>query len=340
MAHRLIEITVSRKYAEEAREVLQINGVEADLDEPAPEGCVRARLLVDADSTSAIIDLAQRRFSGSPGFRLLLLSVEAALPRHSTEDVDEATAEDVGDDDRERPRAVLWGLSREELIEDIDDMAKTSGVFIAMVVLSSIVAAIALQRGSVAVLVGAMVIAPLLGPNVALAFAAALGDLELLRRAMKAHFIGVSLAIAIGVAIGFVLPVDPGGPAIAERTQVSLADILLALASGCAGVLALGAGAAATLVGVMVAVALMPPALVMGLLCGAGEWEGAYGAMLLLATNVICVNLAGVVTFLVQGVQPLHWWEAQRARSFARRAITLWAILLVSLVLLILSSGL
>jgi uncharacterized membrane protein len=64
----------------------------------------------------------------------------------------------------------------------------------------------------------------------------------------------------------------------------------------------------------------------------------AVGALLLLVTNIICVNLAGVMTFLAQGIRPRKWWEASKAKKAARVAITLWSVLLAILVAVILIS--
>lgn len=77
-----------------------------------------------------------------------------------------------------------------------------------------------------------------------------------------------------------------------------------------------------------VAVALLPPLVTLGLLIGAGQIGTASGALLLFLINVICVNLAGVGTFLVQGIRPLTWWETDRARKASRKAIFLRVMLL------------
>jgi hypothetical protein len=79
-----------------------------------------------------------------------------------------------------------------------------------------------------------------------------------------------------------------------------------------------------------------PPLTATGLLLGAGQWQPALGALLLTVTNIICINLAGVGTFLWQGVQPRHWWEAERAKRMTRITGLLWALLLAVLVVLIL----
>lgn len=81
--------------------------------------------------------------------------------------------------------------------------------------------------------------------------------------------------------------------------------------------------------------ALLPPLVAFGMLLGAGHWPHALGALLLLLTNIICVNLAGVVTFLAQGIRPASWWEADRAKRASRYAIALWVALLAALALVI-----
>ncbi len=81
----------------------------------------------------------------------------------------------------------------------------------------------------------------------------------------------------------------------------------------------------------MVAVALMPPLVVFGMLLADGFFSQAVGALLLLSANVVCINLAGVATFLAQGVRPRTWWEEQRAQHATRLAIGIWFVLLLAL---------
>ena len=103
---------------------------------------------------------------------------------------------------------------------------------------------------------------------------------------------------------------------------------------GAAGALAFTAGVPAVVVGVMVAVALLPPLAVAGMLAGAGE-PGAVGALTLCLTNVTCINLSAMATFYLQGVRPRTWWEAGRARRATVRAVVAWALLLAALAVLI-----
>jgi uncharacterized membrane protein len=88
----------------------------------------------------------------------------------------------------------------------------------------------------------------------------------------------------------------------------------------------------------MVAVALLPPLVTTGLMLGSGRYEFALGAFLLLGTNVICVNLSAVITFLAQQVRPNTWWETNKAKRATRIAIMLWTLLLLVLAAIIVMS--
>jgi uncharacterized hydrophobic protein (TIGR00341 family) len=167
--------------------------------------------------------------------------------------------------------------------------------------------------------------------EVALSLSTTLGDLSLLRRAFLTALAGIATTMALSVVIGVLLNVDPATPEMASRNGAGIGDVAVALASGCAGALAFTTGVSATLIGVMVAVALLPPLVTFGLLLGGGHPALAIGALSLFLMNLICVNLAGVTTFLVQGIRPATWWENDRATKATRIAIGLWAALLALL---------
>ena len=226
-------------------------------------------------------------------------------------------------------------ISREELYAQVMDTTRLSWVYVAMVVLSAIVAAIGILHDSVAVVIGAMVIAPLLGPNVALSLATTLADAPLARTALRAGALGITVAFGLSVVIGLLVTVNPAAHEIASRTTVGMADVAVALAAGSAGALAFTTGVPSTLVGVMVAVALLPPLVTFGLLVGAGFDRPAFGALLLVVMNLVGVNLAGVATFVAQGIRPASWWEADRARRATLIALGVWLALLVVLVVVI-----
>lgn len=324
MALRLIEMVVQEKDGEEIRELLKEHKVLEHRHLRLPDGEVLVRILLEADQSEAVLDLLGERYAGKEGNRVVILAVEATLPRDDPEPVDSAEPSAPVEKSPER-------IGREELYEDIKDAARCSWVYLTMVVLSTIVAAVGLYYNSVAIIIGAMVIAPLLGPNVALSLSTALGDLALLRHALLTALAGIATTMVLSVIIGILLNVDPATPEVASRNAVGMGDIAVALASGAAGALAFTTGVSATLIGVMVAVALLPPLVTFGLLLGGGYPAMAMGALSLFLMNLICVNLAGVTTFMVQGIHPASWWEKDRASKAMRIAIGLWVILLAAL---------
>lgn len=327
MALRTLEVMLPRDRAPEVQGTLEEYHVLGLWTHELAEDQALVRVLLEAEAAEPILDRLQEHFSDVGSFRVILFPVEATLPRPEPPEEQRAPAEPESTEQETRKSRI----SREELYQDVQDTAKLTLVYVVMVALSSIVAAAGLLKDSVAVIIGAMVIAPLLGPNIALSLATTLGDLRLAIRALKSNGAGLFLAFGLSAGLGLVLPVDPSIPEIASRTSVRLGDLVLALASGSAGAIAFTTGVSGALVGVMVAVALLPPLVATGLLLGAGHGELALAASLLVVSNVICVNLAGVVTFLAQGIRPATWWEADRASKATRYALILWVALLLIL---------
>ncbi|NIP38489.1 MAG: TIGR00341 family protein [Candidatus Dadabacteria bacterium] len=297
-------------------------------------------ILISSENSGEILDLLENTFSTVDGFRIILLPVEATIPK-----VEEKKKEDNKNSDKKKDedKKIGKGISRQELYTRISKDSKLSGFFIFMVIVSSILASIGILNGNIAVIIGAMVIAPLLGPNVALALATTLGDLDLLKNCVKSNLTGILVALIFSLILGFLLndrltmdtDLKKFYPELYSRTQVGMGDIALALASGSAGALSFTMGLPSALIGVMVAVALLPPLVTFGMLLGSGLYDPALGAVLLLSVNIICVNLAGVATFLFQGVRPRTWWEASRAKRSSIVAIIIWTVLLVILMLII-----
>jgi uncharacterized hydrophobic protein (TIGR00341 family) len=333
MALRLLEMVLQEKDGAGVRELLNECKVLEHRQIRLGGGEVLVRILLDAERSEKVMDLLGKRYSGGEGGRMVVLPVEATLPRVQAEPELEASPSSEPSPPEEKPPE---RIGREELYEDIKNGARLSRVYMAMVTLATVVAAIGLNDNSAAVIIGAMVIAPLLGPNVALSLGITLGDLDLLRHGLLTALAGIAATLALSVIFGALLNVDPTLPEIASRTWVGLGDVAVALASGCAGALAFTTGVSATLIGVMVAVALLPPLVTSGLLLGGGHPALATGAFSLFLANLICVNLAGVTTFLLQGIKPTSWWENDRAVKATRIAIALSAALLAVLVCLIL----
>ncbi|MDO8938321.1 MAG: TIGR00341 family protein [Methylicorpusculum sp.] len=329
MALRLIEIILTEQDGLEVQELLKDYKVLEHRQVKLSDKEVLVRILLDAEQTEAVLDLFEKRYTGKEGKRMVILAVEATLPRVEPEPAN--THEQAAPEEKSPKR-----ISREELYEDIKDAAEFSWVYIAMVVLSTIVAAVGLYYDSVAIIIGAMVIAPLLGPNMALSLGTTLGDLPLLRRAIMTALAGIATTMVLSVFIGMLLQVNPASPELASRNGVGLGDIAVALASGCAGALAFTTGVSTALIGVMVAVALLPPLVAFGLLLGGWHPALAMGALSLFLVNLISINLAGVTTFMAQGIHPASWWKKDQAKKATHIALMLWVGMLAVLIVLIL----
>jgi len=337
MALRLIELILPEDQSKYVQELLKDHQALGIWHERLLEDKILVRVLLQAEQTEKVMDIFEQHFSILDDFRIMLFPIEASIPRPEPQEETPPPSETVSKPEQPA-ESKADRISREELYADIADSAKLTKVFIIMVALSSIVAAIGLLRGNVAVIIGAMVIAPLIGPNVALSLATTLGDIDLSRNALKTSMAGISVALVLSVFVGFIFQIDPTSPEIASRTVVGIGDIVLALSAGCAGALAFTTGIPTILIGVIIAVALIPPVVTCGMLFGAGYWDQAFNAMILSIINIISINLAGVLTFLLQGIKPITWWEVNIAKKATRRAIVIWVSLLIVLVIVIVLS--
>lgn len=268
-------------------------------------------LLTRAEDRQRIVDALSELLKTSSKARINIMPVDATLP----------TVEAAG-----------AGDTREELRQKMNQGAQTDFTYYLLTCLSTIVALIGLLQNNVAVVVGAMVIAPFLGPNLAFAFATSQGDKALMTRAFLAGVTGLSFAVLMSAILGYLWPSVPESAELMSRTSVGLSGVALAVTSGIAGVLCLTTGLSMTLVGVMVAVALLPPAAALGFMMGVGEWQLAFGAFTLLAVNVVCVNLSGLLVFMAKGIKPRHWFERKMAKPYVYGGVVFWGLLLALLV--------
>jgi len=275
-------------------------------------------ITVDPGQRQAIMDKLQSVLGLNKNWQIFVLPIEAMIPAPDRKDISEVST-------------ALPTTSREELYSGIESGVRIDRNFIILVLLSTIVAAVGLLQDNVAAIIGAMVIAPLLGPNLALILGAALGDRMLIGRSIKANLIGLSLTLALCLVLGTLLTIDLESHELISRTDIGIESVVLALASGAAAALSLLSGLSATLVGVMVAVALLPPAASFGLLLGAGQWQLAIGALTLLAVNIVCVNLSGQLVFWSRGVKPRGWREQKNARRSIQTMVIFWGFSLAIL---------
>ncbi|NOY99722.1 MAG: TIGR00341 family protein [Chloroflexi bacterium] len=217
-------------------------------------------------------------------------------------------------------RAEVQVQLREEAHPDFD--------YFLMVVLSSMIATLGLLTNSAAVIIGAMLVAPLMSPIIALGLASLTGDEKLLRDSGSALIRGALIAVVIATLLTWInrflpfvtlqeLPVE-----VLSRTRPSPIDLLIALAGGLAAAFALAQPSlSAALPGVAIATALMPPLGTIGVGVAMGRWDVAGGALLLFITNAVTIAFAATLIFFVLGFSPVRRGENRLPRSLVASAL-------------------
>ncbi|PKQ09516.1 MAG: TIGR00341 family protein [Alphaproteobacteria bacterium HGW-Alphaproteobacteria-12] len=322
MTLRVIEVTAPAGYTDTLVALAgQHDAIEVFAARSGEVGEARCivHLVCETNRVQEFTDAVQQAIGRGEGWRAVTFAVEGTVPQYESEHAGRRTAFRAG------------AASREEIHEEVARNAELDSTFLVLTLLSAIVAAIGLLNDSVAVIIGAMVIAPLLGPNLAFAFGTALGDRPLMLKAIGTNAAGVSLTVFMGFVIAFLWREGFDAPELLSRTKVGYDGIALALASGAAAVLSLVSGLSSALVGVMVAVALMPPAVAMGIMLGAGEPAAALGAAVLLGVNIVCVNLAAQTVFVAKAIRPRTWWEQKASTTALRTNFAMWLVLLAAL---------
>ncbi len=199
--------------------------------------------------------------------------------------------------------AMVNRAPRESLLEELRASARPSASFYVLATASCAIATFGLLENSAAVIIGAMLIAPLMTPIVALGFALVDGDLRVLRDAFVALASGSVLAVGLSALLALVTQLPEPGSEILGRGHPTLLDLGIALAAGgIAGYARVNRGIAETIGGAAIAVALMPPLCVVGIALSLQRWELAYGALLLFATNLVGITLACAAVFVIRGV--------------------------------------
>ncbi|EXJ17161.1 TIGR00341 family protein [Imhoffiella purpurea] len=303
-----------------AETAAKVKAMDFRLGPVGADGMQPMRMLISDDKVQRVLDLLQTVLGAQPSARILVMAVETVVPPP---------------DEEHRKQEDSATAAREALYEGMEKSARLGPNYLILVTLSTIVAAIGLIEDNVAVVIGAMVIAPLLGPNLALSLGTALGDIGLMKKSISTLFVGILTAVALSAALAYFWPNELTSHEVLARTNAGLDSVALALASGAAAALSLTTGLSSVLVGVMVAVALLPPAATLGLMLGDGRFELALGAGLLLAVNVVSVNLASKIVFFAKGIRPRKWLEKQKAKRAMVTYVLVWILTLLILVLII-----
>ncbi|KTG09381.1 hypothetical protein AUR64_16515 [Haloprofundus marisrubri] len=234
-------------------------------------------------------------------------------------------------------------ISRDELVARAEDLAPAASTFFIFLVVSTLIATTGLLLDSAATIIGAMVIAPLMGPAISASVGAVLAEREMTSRGVSLQVTGLLAAIATGAVFGFLLkesvllpPVDIRTiPQVAERISPNFLSLFLALGSGIAGAVSIMRNAGSALVGVAIAVALIPPAATAGLGLAWGYPGVTLAAGVLVLVNLLAINLSALILFWVAGYRPALGDRTTEAKAAvrARVAVIVVGIAVLSLVL-------
>ncbi|MEM6648815.1 MAG: TIGR00341 family protein [Pseudomonadota bacterium] len=280
------------------------------------------RVLLEDGEGQSLMDAVQTMFSGTDPWRLVLMDVEATLPR-----IEEPAPEEEEKTKKKKRKQAM----REAIVEEVMGNSKLNIDFVILTILSAIVAAIGLNEDNVAVVIGAMVIAPLLGPILGFSLGSALGSGPMMGKAARTALCGLTIGFSTVFLLALLLPVNMESQELMARTSINPEVIALALASGAAAALSITGGLSSSLVGVMVAVALLPPSAASAMYLGAGDLRNALAAAILVLLNIICVLLSTQLMFVWKGVRPRRWGQQQNAAKSRRMNLAVWALLLIGL---------
>lgn len=184
------------------------------------------------------------------------------------------------------------GIDHAAILHTVEQDAIWSGRYLFLTVIAAGIAMLGLLLSSPAVVIGAMLLSPLMGPIVGLGFGLAIFDLAAMRRALVSLALGIAVAVGFATLLSWLSPLQSVTPELAARTQPNLFDLVVALLSGLAGTYATLRSRQGAIVGVAIATAVMPPLATIGF--GIATWNPAVagGAAFLFFTNLMAIALA------------------------------------------------
>jgi uncharacterized hydrophobic protein (TIGR00271 family) len=213
---------------------------------------------------------------------------------------------------------------------EISDGSEPAFRFYLLVAISTLIACFGLIANSTAVVIGAMLVAPLMTPIFGISLAMVRGEPELLGRAARAEIIGVVAAVSMGFILGSLVgDIDPT-PEMLSRTRPNLFDLLVAVLAGFAGAFALvNEKISPALPGVAIATAIVPPLANSGLCLALGEIQGGIGSFLLFFANFLSILVVASGTFILSGMAKHYGAQVERKDYVRRFTLPIVAFVLI-----------
>lgn len=235
---------------------------------------------------------------------------------------------------RDRPKSVDARQSLYDKILYEGPATQTRVIrFFALMGFAAVIASMGVITDSTAVVIGAMLVAPLMTPLMGMAISLVMGWPNRLTRSAAIAVGGIVFAIGIGALLGLISPsiIDTTtNTQILSRTSPTILDLITAVAAGAAGAYGLSRpDVSDSLPGVAIAISLVPPLAVVGISYSQADWTSGNGALLLFATNMIAILLVGGVTFVLTGVTPIQRVAESQHRVRTAVIVTCTAAVLV-----------
>lgn len=233
-----------------------------------------------------------------------------------------------------RIRPKLTGLEQDSVTWNSERLSSLSLDFVLLSAVSGLLASFGLLQNSPAVVIGAMLVAPFLGPLTAISVGLVTARLRLSRRASFTVLVGSATAVVCGWILGLAVPLESPTAEMLARGSPTLLDAGVALSAGAVGAYATARKEIpAALAGVAIAAALVPPLCTIGLGLAIGDFTIAFGAFLLFLTNIVSVAVIGCVVFLWFGIWPDKQSTKQRRRALSLGIVGVLALATVILVI-------
>ncbi|WP_254524138.1 TIGR00341 family protein [Natrinema caseinilyticum] len=326
---RYLEITVPKGRRQAVIEILEAEGVDYVVsDETSERGYTAViRFPLPTRAVEPVLDrLAEAEIDGA---RVVVIDAEAVISRDFDDLLERYSHGGTGE-----------RTSRQVLRTKADELTPAFSTYVAMLVISAVVATAGLLSDSPAIVVGSMVIAPLVGPALAANVGIVTADDHLRTTGFRYQLVGIVIVIGASTVLALLARLaglEPAGVDIVivaeleERVSPNLLSLAVALGAGVAGILSLTRGFSEAIVGVMIAAALIPPASAVGITVAWGMDGAAIGAFILVVVNVLSINAAALVTLWIAGYRPQGLFEVSPTR---RPTITYAAVFGVALLVL------
>ncbi|MFB6140507.1 MAG: DUF389 domain-containing protein [Halosimplex sp.] len=333
---RLLQLSVPPEHREAVLAVLDgydLGYTVAEGDGAGPDHAL-VSVIVPADAVERLLDDLRRS-----GYDPASFTVSIAAEFASFEGIDEVQSHWAKTPNRIAP---------ETLRSKARDMRPNTRSYVWLMLLSTVIATAGLLIGSPAVLVGSMVVAPLVAPMLSASIGAVRDDRRMVGDSLRQQAVGLGVAVVGAAVASFlvrrlgIVPVTLDVTTVdlfAVRLSPSLLSVVVGLAAGAAGAFGLTTKGNVSIVGVMVAAALVPTAATVGMGAVWGDPAVALGALFLLGLTIVAVNVGAYLTLRYLGYRPdevdTGLFELESAREWARFALTALAVVAVVTVVLV-----